>query len=386
MNIRKLFFISSFLLLFCPLAVSWAATQDTYSEIETYKKAIKADPDDADAHYKLGVLYIGLERYTEAIEAFEELIRVKPGNAEALKKLDEAKAKRMLAQEAIKAFDILLADPDNAPAHYSLGIYYIDRNDMPAAMDEYEALKNLDTELAADLFTLLPPQKQVPAVSEKEPREDAGEDMQKEKISPEPIDAFKKVIVPKSAREDSIEPRTVATRIKKPAPAPRIPAPEPIDAFQKVIVPKSVREESKEPETIATRIKKPVPAPRKPSLEPVDAIKKVTVPKSVRKDSKEPETVATRLKKTAPPKKPPVMKKNIFSVQVGAFKVKKNALALVERLKQKGYDAFTHKEEQSQKEPFHRVLIGKFEKRSSALELSKIILTKEDMKSFIYLH
>ena len=44
----------------------------------TCKRAIRIKPDNAEAHYNLGVAYGKLERYQEAIEACKQAIRIKP--------------------------------------------------------------------------------------------------------------------------------------------------------------------------------------------------------------------------------------------------------------------------------------------------------------------
>ena len=59
--------------------------------IESYKQAIRIDPDFAYAHNNLGLAYDELDKYEEAIESFKLAIRI---------------------------------DPDDASAHYNLGTVY----------------------------------------------------------------------------------------------------------------------------------------------------------------------------------------------------------------------------------------------------------------------
>ncbi len=42
-------------------------------EIEAYKQAIRINPDDAEAHYNLGVAYDESGMYKEAIEAYKQV-------------------------------------------------------------------------------------------------------------------------------------------------------------------------------------------------------------------------------------------------------------------------------------------------------------------------
>jgi tetratricopeptide (TPR) repeat protein len=47
-------------------------------------------------------------------------------------------------------------DPDNAEAHYNLGLTYLCLEDNGSALEQYKILKKLDTELANRLFDLIP--------------------------------------------------------------------------------------------------------------------------------------------------------------------------------------------------------------------------------------
>ncbi len=46
-------------------------------------------------------------------------------------------------------------DPDNAIFHYYLGIVYVFLNDKGSAIEQYKILKNLDSELANELFNIM---------------------------------------------------------------------------------------------------------------------------------------------------------------------------------------------------------------------------------------
>ncbi len=74
-------------------------------------------------------------------------------------------------------------------------------------------------------------------------------------------------------------------------------------------------------------------------------------------------------------------KKGSYSVQVGAFHNEKNAAALIEKLKKKGYDAFVLNDAGRR---VRRVLVGKFGSRSTAAVEAKRLLEREDLKTVIY--
>lgn len=53
-------------------------------QIEAYKQAISIDPDDANAHYGLGVAYFNSGMDKEAIESYKKAIRIDPDYADAI--------------------------------------------------------------------------------------------------------------------------------------------------------------------------------------------------------------------------------------------------------------------------------------------------------------
>jgi len=57
--------------------VSWAG------ELEDALEQVRQNPNDADAHYNLGVAYLKLDQYQEAIASYKEAIRIKPDYANA---------------------------------------------------------------------------------------------------------------------------------------------------------------------------------------------------------------------------------------------------------------------------------------------------------------
>lgn len=93
---------------------------------------------------------------------------------------------------------------------------------------------------------------------------------------------------------------------------------------------------------------------------------------------------------TAPAPKPSPVKavrpqaKSIYAVQLGVYKNRANATALVQKYKQKGYDAYIQKITTADKGILYKVLIGKFESRRKAVELSRSIRNKENISTIIF--
>ena len=70
-----------------------------------------------------------------------------------------------------------------------------------------------------------------------------------------------------------------------------------------------------------------------------------------------------------------------YALQIGVFAEEKNALSLIEKLKQQGYGAAVRKDGNG---PLHRVLLGRFDTIKKTLEESRLILKKDGIESVIY--
>jgi CheY-like chemotaxis protein/cell division septation protein DedD len=76
-------------------------------------------------------------------------------------------------------------------------------------------------------------------------------------------------------------------------------------------------------------------------------------------------------------------RKEVYSVQVGAFAEEGNAISVAEKLKKRGYDSFVEKRHG---EGLHRVLVGRFDDYKKARRQSEVLLQKDGIKSIIYRH
>jgi tetratricopeptide (TPR) repeat protein len=88
--------------------------------VKALEKAVKINPEHADAQFTLGNLYSELERYEEAADAYKKAVKIKPKFAEA---------------------------------HYNLGVVYIklSKKMQALARKEYNTLRKLDKQLAKGL-------------------------------------------------------------------------------------------------------------------------------------------------------------------------------------------------------------------------------------------
>jgi tetratricopeptide (TPR) repeat protein len=105
------------------LGKSYFASGKKNEAREAYAKAIELNPDDAESHYELGVVYYNLDRNPEAIESFKKALA-------SFKKASESSPSQV------------------ANAHYRLGICYFESGLKKEALDEGKLLEPLDKALA----------------------------------------------------------------------------------------------------------------------------------------------------------------------------------------------------------------------------------------------
>jgi len=119
---------------------------NTYYEIgryqdaaESYKQAIRIEPDNAKAHYNLGVSYKALGRWQDAVETYNQAIRIKPDYADAYISRGVAYYKLGRYQDAIESYkQAITIMPDCAEAHYNLGVAYAELGRWQDAIESYK--------------------------------------------------------------------------------------------------------------------------------------------------------------------------------------------------------------------------------------------------------
>jgi len=127
--------------------------------IEAYKQVIRIDPNNpnnAFAYYSLGRDYALLGLYKDAIEAFKQAIRIYPEYVDAYNLLGVTYVQLDLYKDAIETYkQAIRIDPNNADSHNGLGFSYFLIGDKSSALNEYKILKELDIDLANELFDLI---------------------------------------------------------------------------------------------------------------------------------------------------------------------------------------------------------------------------------------
>jgi len=138
------------------LGFSYLALANYAKAIEAYQQAIRIDPDNFDAHNGLGLVYFTLGNYIKAIEAYQQAIHIDPNIAATYSTLGKAYANLGNHIKAIESFkQAIRINPDYVEAHFLLGVTYLLNGDRNSALGEYKILKELDIDLANQLFDFI---------------------------------------------------------------------------------------------------------------------------------------------------------------------------------------------------------------------------------------
>ena len=120
--------------------------------IESFNKAIDMDPDFAEPHNSMGLLYMKAENAEKAVESFRESIRLDWRFTDAYLNLASLYLEMHDNPAAIKVLKKLVRlRPDFDKGHYLLGIAYNDNGDSELARREQQMLKRMNQLLAEDL-------------------------------------------------------------------------------------------------------------------------------------------------------------------------------------------------------------------------------------------
>ena len=157
-NIFILLIVASILIIFSTLIFASGTIdekEDYTKAIETYKQAIRIDPEDAYTYNNLGIAYRSLGLYKDAVEAYKQAIRIDPVNAIVYNNLGITYRSLGLYKDVETYKQAILIDPAYVNPHYGLGLSYLKVRDKKLALDEYKILKDLDINLANELLDLI---------------------------------------------------------------------------------------------------------------------------------------------------------------------------------------------------------------------------------------
>jgi len=125
----------------------------------------------------------------------------------------------------------------------------------------------------------------------------------------------------------------------------------------------------------------PAPVNDQPKPQPVEE-KKPQAPQEKQK-TESAKKVKPVLPATPLPEEKSV-KKTVYSVQIGVFKDKANAISLAKKFESKGYPASVYTSKAKDQSPIHRVLIGNFDNEKDAKNHSEKIHAQENIPVVLF--
>lgn len=130
---------------------------DLKGALSAYLKSIELQPDSAEVHMNLGLVYLKLEKNKDAVKAFKNSVRLQPKVAEAQYGLGLADFRLGRHKDAADAFkQAIVLSPDMAKAHYGLALAYQELGKIDAVAAEFRILQTLDASLAKRLSQSFP--------------------------------------------------------------------------------------------------------------------------------------------------------------------------------------------------------------------------------------
>ncbi len=125
-------------------AVNFHLTGKLGDAIEAYKGAIAANPDLAQAHSNLGLIYNQQHNYAGALTEFRKALAINPKDAITYNGIGAALRAERDLMGAVKNWQTAVSlDPSLATAHYNLGTAYEIQKELDKALDSYQqAVKN----------------------------------------------------------------------------------------------------------------------------------------------------------------------------------------------------------------------------------------------------
>ena len=111
-------------------------------QIERHRQSLKANPNQADLHYRYGLLLRGRGQTAEAIEHFRTAVKINPSYLKARIKLGLALRDAERVKEALAELtEALKVKPEYVNLHYQLGLMYCDKIKFALAVEHFETMQ-----------------------------------------------------------------------------------------------------------------------------------------------------------------------------------------------------------------------------------------------------
>ncbi len=123
---------------------------------DSFQEAIRINPSDAEAHFYMGITCGKLGQYERALEAHQQVVRLEPDYAPAHFNMGVIYGKLGTLEKEMNAYrEAIRVDPAYVPAHFKLGEKYLDIGDKSASLAQYKILRDLNPDMANQLFDLI---------------------------------------------------------------------------------------------------------------------------------------------------------------------------------------------------------------------------------------
>lgn len=117
-------------------------------EIEQHRRALKMDPENAEAHLRLAIAYSESGWFLgnrKARPHFKEAVRLNPKDAEARYRLAECLSGFGEKEEALEHYrEAIKLKPDHIEAHYGMGLAFLDQEEFDEAIAHLKEVIRLD--------------------------------------------------------------------------------------------------------------------------------------------------------------------------------------------------------------------------------------------------
>jgi len=139
------------------LGRSYQALKKTNEAVGAYKKAIELKPDDAEANYELGKIYLDKKDYATSLPFIEKAAKIKYTSVEYLVALGDNYRELKKCDYAVVPYGKVPGfDEKNTAALYGMGLCYIELKNRIAAATQVRNLEKLDKDLAKKLADKIP--------------------------------------------------------------------------------------------------------------------------------------------------------------------------------------------------------------------------------------
>lgn len=142
----------------------------SYAEAVTaFEKTARLDSRNGRVYVYVGYAYSMAGHKQKALESYRRAVRLNPDDAEARNNLAVTLYENKRFEESLAEYRKVIAQsPDYAAAHFNLGVLLVAMKNKTAALEQLKTLKRLNSTLETELFYLLQADKIVRAKSEQQ--------------------------------------------------------------------------------------------------------------------------------------------------------------------------------------------------------------------------